>query len=226
MRETPLPRRSVAAIALGVTAAVIVGVYLLLPTDEPSRRPLAVSLIDAVAWFMSGVVLLSMREGKVARSSRAIGFTLLIGSAVIALVFVTGLSESNPTPGYRDLLFLLPLVTLAIGFRSEMRHHVPTGDRRELATDAALIVCALTAAGYVLIKPPLDSPVADAAGVSASAVTFALLAAFLAATYPALAIWVPTRAHVARAGVFAALGAAVLTFGWQWTNSSYQATNP
>jgi PAS domain S-box-containing protein len=226
MRETPLPRRSVAAIALGVTAAVIVGVYLLLPTDEPSRRPLAVSLIDAVAWFMSGVVLLSMREGKVARSSRAIGFTLLIGSAVIALVFVTGLTESNPTPGYRDLLFLLPLVTLAIGFRSEMRHHVPTGDRRELATDAALIVCALTAAGYVLIKPPLDSPVADAAGVSASAVTFALLAAFLAATYPALAIWVPTRAHVARAGVFAALGAAVLTFGWQWTNSSYQATNP
>jgi PAS domain S-box-containing protein len=225
MRETPLPRRSTAAIALGVTAAVIVGVYLLLP-NEPGRRPLAVSLIVAVAWFMSGVVLLSMREGKVARSSRAIGFTLLIGSAVIGLVFVSGLSEPDPTPGYRDLLFLLPLVTLAIGFRSEMRHHVPTGDRRELATDAALIVCALTVAGYILIKPLPGSLAGIAAGVSASAVTFALVAAFLAATYPALAIWVPTRAHVARAGVFAALGTAILTFGWQWANRSYDATNP
>ena len=56
--------------------------------------------------------------------------------------------------------------------------------------------------------------------------TFALVAAFLVATYPALAIWVPTRAHVARAAVFAGLGAAVLTFGWQWTHVTYAATNP
>ena len=220
MRETPLPRRSAAALALGLTAAVIVCVYLLVPDDDPDRRRSTVNLIAAVAWFMGGVVLLSMREGKVARSSRAVGFTFLIGSAVIGLVFVSGITGSGVEPGYADLLFLLPLITLGAGFRSEIRHHVPPGDRRELATDAALIVCALMAAGYVLIRPKFAT-----SDVSASAVTFALVTAFLVATYPALAIWIPTRAHIARGVVFAGLGAAVLTFGWQWTHMTYNATN-
>jgi len=219
MPETPQPRRLTAALALGLTAVVIVGVYLVVP-DDPERRPLVVNLIDAVAWFMGGVVLLSMREGKVARSSRAVGLTLLIGSAVIGLVFVSGLMGPEGQPGFADVLFLLPLITLVAGFRSEIKHHVPTGDRRELATDTALIVSAVMAAGYVLIRP-FDAT----SSISASAVTFALLSAFLIATYPALAIWVPTRAHVARAVVFAGLGAAVLMFGWQWTQQTYDATN-
>ena len=220
MPGTPHPRRAAAAIVLGLTAVVIVSVYLMVP-DDPERRTLAVNLIDAVAWFMGGVVLLAMREGKVARSSRAVGFTLLIGSAVIGLVFVSGLWGPEVTPGFADILFVLPLGTLVAGFRSEIRHHVPAGGRRELATDAALIVSALMAAGYLLILPDGTTP-----RVSASALTFALVSAFLVATYPALAIWVPTRAHVARAVVFAGLGAAVLTFGWQWTHLSYDATNP
>jgi PAS domain S-box-containing protein len=219
MRGTPHPRRTAASVALGLTALVIVGAYLGAPDD--ARRPLVVNLIDAVAWFMGGVVLLAMREGKVARSARAVGITFLIGSVVIGLVFVSGITGSGVEPGYADLLFLLPLVTLIAGFRSEIRHHVPPGDRRELATDAALIVSALMAAGYVLIRPQFAT-----SGVSASAVTFALVAAFLVATYPSLAIWIPTRAHVARAAVFAGLGAAVLAFGWQWTHMTYDATNP
>ena len=219
MPETSQPRRAAAALALGLTAAVIVGASLFVPDDQ-DRRPLVVNLIDAVAWFMGGVVLLSMREGKVARSSRAVGLTFLIGAAVIGLVFVSGLAGPKIKPGFADVLFLLPLITLFWGFRSEIRHHVPAGDRRELATDAALIVSALMAAGYVLIRP-IDA----LAGVSASAVTFALLTAFLVATYPALAIWVPTRAHIARAIVFAGLGAAVLMFGWQWTHQTYDATS-
>ena len=141
---------------------------------------------------------------------------------MIGLVFVSGVMGSEAAPGYADLLFLLPLLTLGSpGSRSEIRHHVPSGDRRELATDAALIVSALMAAGYVLIRPVAAPP-----QVSASAVTFALVSAFLIATYPALAIWVPTRAHIARAAVFAGLGAAVLMFGWQWTHALYEATNP
>jgi PAS domain S-box-containing protein len=219
MLGPPHPRRRAASIALGLTAVVIVGAYLAAPDDD-LRRPLVVNLIDSVAWFMGGVVLLAMREGKAARSARAVGLSLLIGAGVIGLVFVSGLMGSEAAPGYADLLFLLPLVTLGAGFASEIRHHVPSGDRRELATDAALIVSALTAAGYVLIKP-----LAEPSGVSASAVSFALVSAFLIATYPALAIWVPTRAHVARATVFAGLGAAVLTFGWQWTHGAYEATN-
>jgi PAS domain S-box-containing protein len=212
-------RRAAPALVLGLIAAVTIAVYLIVP-DDPERRPLVVYLLDAVAWFMGGVVLLTMREGKVAKSSRTVGFTLLLGSAVIALVFVSGLGGSSRGPGFADLLFLLPLVPLSAGFRSEIRNHVPAGDRRELATDAALIVSALMAAGYVLIRP-----VDAIAGESASAVTFALLTGFLVATYPALAIWVPTRAHVARAVVFAALGGAVLAFGWQWTHRTYNATN-
>jgi PAS domain S-box-containing protein len=215
MRGSPLPRRTVAAIALGATAATIVAVYLAAP-HASDRRSFVVNLIAAVAWFMSGVVLLSLREGRVAKSARAVGFTFLIGAAVIALVFVRG----PQAPGADDLLFLLPLVTLVAGFGSEIRHHVPVGDRRELATDSALIVAALTAAGYVLIRPT-----AAGEGASASAVTFALVTAFLLATYPALAIWVPTRAHVARGVVFAALGAAVLAFGRQWTDQSIETTN-
>jgi PAS domain S-box-containing protein len=219
MRGTPHPRRTAASVALSLTAVVIVGAYLGAP-DDPAQRPLVVNLIDAVAWFMGGVVLLAMREGKAARSSRAVGVALLTGSGVIGLVFVSGLTGPKMTPGYPDLLFLLPLVALGAGFAGEIRHHVPSGDRRELTTDAALIVSALMAAGYVLIRP--DTIRGD---ISASAVTFSLVSAFLIATYPALAIWVPTRAHLARAVVFAGLGAAVLTFGWQWTRMSYEATN-
>jgi PAS domain S-box-containing protein len=220
MRDTPSARRTIASLALASTAVAIVTVYLITP-DDATRRPLVVNLLDAVAWFMGGVVLLVLREAKVARSARMVGFTLLLGSAVIGLVFVSDLGGQEVSPSPADLLFLLPLVPLSIGFRSEIRRHVPAGDRRELATDAALIVCAVMAAAYVLIRPERGP-----ADVSASAITFSLLTAYLVATYPALAIWVPTRAHLARAAVFAILGAAVLAFGWQWTHARYEATNP
>jgi PAS domain S-box-containing protein len=220
MRATPSPRRLTATLALAITALVIVGAYLIVP-DELERRVVAVNLLDAVAWFMGGVVLLVLRGGRVARSARMVGFSLLAGSAVIGLVFVSG---PGPTaqirPGFADLLLLVPLIPLSIGFRSEIRRHVPQQDRRELATDAALIVSSLTAACYVLILPR-----SGGGGVSASAVTFSLLTAYLVATYPALAIWVPTKAHVTRAAVFSILGAAVLSFGWQWTHEMYDATN-
>jgi PAS domain S-box-containing protein len=220
MRDTPSARRTIASLALASTAVAIVTVYLITP-DDATRRPLVVNLLDAVAWFMGGVVLLVLREAKVARSARMVGFTLLLGSAVIGLVFVSDLDGQQVSPSPADLLFLLPLVPLSIGFRSEIRRHVPAGDRRELATDAALIVSAVMAAAYVLIRPERGP-----ADVSASAITFSLLTAYLVATYPALAIWVPTRAHLARAAVFAILGAAVLAFGWQWTHAMYEATNP
>jgi PAS domain S-box-containing protein len=207
--------------ALGLTAIVVVAAYLAIP-DDPGRRPLVVNLVDAVAWFMGGVVLLAMREGNVARSARMVAYTLLVGAAVLALVFVYGLQgDASSEPGFADLLFLLPLLPLVAGFRTEIRHHVPEGDRRELATDVALIVSALMAAGYVLIRP-----VDATAGVSASAVTFATLSAFLVASYPSLAIWVPTRAHIVRGLLFAGLGAAVLMFGWIWTHQTYDAPNP
>jgi PAS domain S-box-containing protein len=218
MRNTSSSRRLRATVALSITALVVLGVYLAAP-DDSDRRPLVVNLVDAVAWFMGGVVLLVMREGKVAGSARMVGFTLLIGSAVIGVVFVSGLG-SAVEPGVADMLFLLPLLPLAIGFRSEIRRHVPIGDRRELATDAALIVSAFMAGAYVLIRP-----IEASASVSASAVTFSLLTAFLLATYPALAIWVPTRAHIARGSVFAILGGAILAFGWQWTHRMHDATN-
>ncbi len=220
MRATSSPRRLAAALALATTAVVIVGVYLIAPHDA-DRRPLVVNLLDAVAWFMGGVVLLVLREGRVARSARMVGFTLLVGAAVLGLVFVSGLGATDEIrPSFADLLFLVPLVPLSIGFRSEIRRHIPPQDRRELATDAALIVSAMMAACYVLILP-----LRATGDVSASAVTFSLLTAYLVATYPALAIWVPTRAHVTRAVVFAILGAAVLAFGWQWTHMRYDATN-
>ncbi|HYY07679.1 MAG TPA: hypothetical protein VFA25_03650, partial [Actinomycetota bacterium] len=153
MRATPLPRRATASLALGLTAIVVVAAYLAIP-DDPGRRPLVVNLVDAVAWFMGGVVLLAMREGNVARSARMVAYTLLLGAAVLALVFVYGLrGDGSSEPGFADLLFLLPLLPLVAGFRTEIRHHVPEGDRRELATDVALIVSALMAAGYVLIRP-------------------------------------------------------------------------
>jgi PAS domain S-box-containing protein len=220
MRDTPSARRTIASLALAFTGVAIVAVYLITPADA-TRRPLVVYLLDSVAWFMGGVVLLVLREAKVARSARMVGFTLLLGSAVIGLVFVSDLGGQEVSPSLADLLFLLPLIPLSIGFRSEIRRHVPPGDRRELATDAALIVCAVMAATYVLIRPERGP-----ADVSASAITFSLLTAYLVATYPALAIWVPTRAHLARAAVFAILGAAVLAFGWQWTHAMYEATNP
>jgi PAS domain S-box-containing protein len=220
MRATSSPRRLAAALALAITAVVIVGVYLIAP-DDPDRRPLVVNLMDAVAWFMGGVVLLVLREGRVARSARMVGFTLLVGAAVLGLVFVSGVGSTDQIqPSFADLLFLVPLIPLSLGFRSEIRRHVPPQDRRELATDAALIVSALTAASYVLILP-----LSASGDVSASAVTFSLLTAYLVATYPALAIWIPTRAHVTRAVVFAVLGAAVLAFGWQWTHMLYDATS-
>ena len=112
MPETPQPRRTAAALALGLTAAVVIVAYLMAPDGDADRRRLVVNLIYGVAWLMGGVVLLAMREGKVARSSRAVGITFVIGSVVISLVFVSGITGSGVEPGYADLLFLLPLVTL------------------------------------------------------------------------------------------------------------------
>ena len=63
MRGTPHPRRTAASVALGLTALVIVGAYLGAPDD--ARRPLVVNLIDAVAWFMGGVVLLGLAAPRI-----------------------------------------------------------------------------------------------------------------------------------------------------------------
>ena len=70
MPETPQPRRTAASLALGLTAAVVIGVYLMAPEEDPDRRRLVVNLIDAVAkggGFMVGIELegfpLSARAG-------------------------------------------------------------------------------------------------------------------------------------------------------------------
>ena len=107
-----------------------------------------------------------------------------------------------------DLAFLLFLVAVILPARAEYADHFRREDRREISVDVALITASLAFLGYMLLRPMN----ADAV-TSMSTLVFATIAATMFTTYAALALWVPTPAHVLQFIVFGAFSSATANLG-------------
>src|SRR6202795_680293 len=214
------PDRSDVAVALlGIGAALAIAAYLLLP--EGRRLAIGSEVLAVITCFVAAGVIFASGRGRAAWPSAGyLGWTLvLLGLGDLLFLAIDLAHHGNYRPRATDFFFLLILVPVAGAARIEYEDHFGDRDRREVEVDVALITASLAAIAYVLIRP-------FGAGVqiSLSAVTFALLAAAPVTAFGALALWVPSRAHLVQFLIFLVFSAATLVFGYLWVQGLFQGT--
>ncbi len=214
----PRPRAFPAAVAL----VLALGALLIVPSLVP-QTPRA----QAVAWDVLTILCALVGAGVISRSRgsegqwRAAGALALavFSVAVVGAIFLVIEATSDALvfePSWYDLGFLVVAVLFLLPLRSEYQAHFEVKDRREIATDVALITAALACIAYLQIVPT------DADAVTiASAAIFSLSAAAAFTGYGALALWVPGPAHVGMALVFLVLSVATLVLGNRWVDGAH-----
>ncbi len=199
--------------AIGVTA-----VFLFAPADRQLRSLLADA---AVLWatLVSGAVI--TRHGGTGgewRSGRTFGaaFYCLAGLSVLFLFRQLSGSEAFG-PGLAALAILPVGVIFLLPIRTEFADHFAQEDRREIAADVALVTAAIGCVAYVAILP------SDAGTVAAlSAAAFAVSGTAMFTTYGALALWVPTPAHIGQFLVMATMAGATFATAIEWVRGEYR----
>lgn len=164
---------------------------------------------------VSGVVILGQ-----ARRRGAWEGTLPYGVAMAVLAISQGLQlisrafAGGPrTARSADLVFLVVGALFLLPARIQFRDHFTVEDRREIATDVALIALAMISIVYLLLRP--DQPDQQMAAFVWSAL-FAFTAAAALAAFIALALWLPTARHVGQLLVVGLFAGSTLTVGSLW----------
>ncbi len=214
------PDRSWFAPALLLTAMVAVAAaYVLAPHTVDRTRGLSDALV-AVACLLATIVIARRRSNTEEwRSARflALGTASL---ACIAMLFaIKDVREEirlGPSTTF-DVLFLLVALVFLVPIGIEFADHFAREDRREIGADVALISAALGTILYLLIRPDDAGP-----REAMSSAVFALIAAGGISAYGALALWVPSIAHVGQFLVVSVFSISVLTFGQDWVRGTYE----
>jgi PAS domain S-box-containing protein len=148
---------------------------------------------------------------------------MLALAGVNGLFFVrtlAGLSVSLG-PSFVDMAFLPVGAAFLIPVMFEFRHHFPIEDRREVTTDVALITAALGAIAYLYLAYETHDPV-----TTVSSAVFALIAATAITSYGALALWVPSPAHLGLLAVMSTYSGATFAFGVLWVRGEQASGHP
>jgi PAS domain S-box-containing protein len=219
METRPLRARAALITAvLGLAAAGTVAAHTL-AGDEMRRRPeLADGLVLSASLLAIAAILYRLRFPGSWKSAKFIGLGVLAIATAGAVFFVLDAPGGDRTlgPSAWDLLFLLGAAAFLMPIKIEFADHFPKEDRREISADVALISAALGCIAYLSIRPP------DGAGVAQmSSAIFALMAVTAFAAYGALALWVPSPAHLGQFAIVGALAASIVAFGNDWVNGAY-----
>jgi PAS domain S-box-containing protein len=206
--------------ALLLAAAGVVAGYVL---DRPGIRDTggAAYAIVAGACFLSALAIFARARRPAAwQSAWSLGLGTLGLAAVASTVAVLdrrGTAFTTPTPYDVALVLVAALFLIPVAY--ELRGHVPREDRREIAADVALISVALGTILYLLLRPGFPG---TAVSASASAAEFAVIVAAIVSAYGALALWLPTVAHVGLFVAMCALSAGLLIFGDAWVRGTFR----
>jgi PAS domain S-box-containing protein len=200
-----------------VAMGVVAGAYVFAPRTVGRTRGLSDALVAAACLLATLVIARRRTNADEWKSARFLAFGTLALAAIAVLFAVQDVRRTIDlgSSGY-DLLFaLVGLVFLApIGI--EFSDHVHREDRREIIADVALITAALGTMLYLLIRPN------DAgAFLSLSTAMFALIGAGGLSAYGALAVWVPSVAHIGQFLIVGTFSISVLAFGRDWVQGSY-----
>jgi signal transduction histidine kinase len=215
--RTRPPARLVAALFLLAACGALV-LFVLTPEGSRERAIVGQSLVTVLAGSCAFAVWRWSRGPGAWVSGPALAAMFALTAATTGAFLVNTVAErawTGPTP--YDAAFLVLLLPVLWAARREFVAHFPPDDRREIAIDVLLIAASLAAVCYVVILPNGRSP----AEVSRSAGTFALIATTVFTIYGALAIWVPSPAHLIQWVVFTSFAGAIVAFGWEWSQGIF-----
>ena len=211
MDAVPSPRHTGTVVTLAAVACICL---LALLTANPGTTTFAIvrSFATGAALVASGVTIVLRSRGSTWPGARALGIALVAaGTAGVAFGAAGWVSDRAFAPRTADVVLLLLLVPFLQAAREEFAAHFDEPYRREVIADVTVLAVALTAIAYVVIKP-----VDAASGAAISAFTFAVLGSTIIAIFGALALWIPSRAHVSLFVALAALACATIAFGASW----------
>jgi PAS domain S-box-containing protein len=203
--------------ALLLVMGVVAGAYIFAPRTVGRTRGLSDALV-AVACLLATIVIARRRtDTEEWRSARFLALGTLSLAAIALLFAVQDVRDDiDLGPSGYDILFVLVALVFLVPIGIEFADHFNREDRREIGADVALIAAALGIILYLVMRP--DD--ADARASMSSAV-FAVIAAGGISAYGALALWVPSVAHVGQFVIVGVFSISVLTFGQDWVQSAY-----
>jgi PAS domain S-box-containing protein len=215
--ETAGNRSWVTPAVLLVAMGVVAGAYVFASRTVGRTRGLSDALVAAACLLATLVIARRRTNPEEWKSARflAFGTLALAGIAVLFAVQDVRGSVDLGSSGY-DLLFVLVGLVFLAPIGIEFSDHVHREDRREIIADVALITAALGTMLYLLIRPDDAS-----AYLSLSTAMFALIGAGGLSAYGALAVWVPSVAHVGQFLIVGTFSISVLAFGQDWVQGSY-----
>ncbi len=207
-------------LALLATAIGVTVVFLIVPESREARAAMAHGTLFVSSVVAAVVVGRHNRSADGWQSGRALTAGLVLTAAGTGGLLVWDVvGDPRATPSAWDLGFLLFMVAVMMPAGAEYMDHFRPEDRREISVDVALITLSLAFLGYLLLRPAG----ADAA-TSISILVFSTIAATMFTTYAALALWVPTPAHVLQFVVFGAFSSATASLGSRWVRGEYAGT--
>ena len=204
-------------LALLATAIGASLVFQVTPEGREARAVLAHGTLFVAAAVAGVIVSRNDRSADGWQSGRALAAGLILTAAGAGgLVIWDVVGEPRLAPTVWDLSYLVFLVAVIMPARAEYVDHFRPEDRREISVDVALVAASLAFLGYMLLRP------VEADAVTAmSTLVFATIAATMFTTYAALALWVPTPAHVLQFVVFGAFAWATTNLGSLWVRGDY-----
>jgi len=211
MDAVPSPRHTRTVVVL---AAVAVACLLALLIADPGTSAFAVvrGFATGIALLTAGGIIAAAAPGSTWPGARALGIALMVaGAAAVAFGCVGVISDRAFEPHIADVILLGLLVPFLAAAKHEFAAHFDPPYRREVIADVTVLAFSLSAIAYVAIKPVDASPAA-----AISAITYAILGSTIIAIFGALALWVPSRAHVLLFVGLAALAIATIAFGASW----------
>jgi PAS domain S-box-containing protein len=215
--ETGRNRSWVTPAVLLLAMGVVAGAYAFAPRTVGRTRGLSDALVAAACLLATLVITRRRANPHEWKSARFLAFGTLALAAIAVLFAVQDVrGEIDLGPSGYDLLFVLVGLVFLAPIGIEFTDHVHREDRREIIADVTLITAALGTILYLVIRPE------DAgAFVSLSTAMFALIAAGGLSAYGALAVWVPSVAHIGQLLIVGTFSISLLAFGQHWVQGTY-----
>ncbi|GIU97501.1 MAG: hypothetical protein KatS3mg013_1304 [Actinomycetota bacterium] len=218
MHEAASPRRPLAAPVAFLLLIAAAGLIATVAVEAGTRAQTVVASATSAAGALAAAAIVAGRgRANGWPAARGIAAALALAAlAALAIGSFGALTSAPFGPRWTDVALLALAIPLLAGIQREFQAHFDPTDRRDIAMDVWLLAASVAALLYLVIRP-LN---ADAV-TSASAATFAFLAATQLVAFGVLTLWVATPVHLAQFMAFATYSIATVRVGSDWVHGTY-----
>ena len=204
-----------------LAGAGTVAVYALRGEMLRTTNGLGSAILTGSSLIATLAVFSRLRYPDAWRSTGWLGLAIFGLAAMAGVFWVHDVTDPIAKPGVFDAAFLVVCFLFLVPAGIEYREHLPAADRREIVSDVALLSVSVGAALYLFLRPE-----ASAVPEAVSSAVAAIIVASAVGAYSALALWLPTRAHVGQLVAIGALAGGVLVFAEGWVEGAYEQGDP